>query len=103
MPGNPAADRPSPSATARWSSPFPTTRWTLLGEVRPGVSTRRRKPALEELARTYWKPVHAYIRARWARTDEDALDLTQDFFVWMLQRDIPGRADRRRGMFRALI
>jgi len=85
------ADRPG--------SLFPSTLWTQIlnvGETDAG----KRRAAWEELASRYWKPVYVHIRAQWTRADEEALDLTQSFFAWMIETEFPARADPRRGRFR---
>lgn len=77
---------------------FPSTCWSLfLGD------TLRRTEAAGELARRYWKPIYACIRTTWAATNEDAKDLTQDFFIWMMETDFLGKADPARGRFRAFV
>jgi len=59
---------------------FPPTSWTALGALRDGdEATRRRR--LEDLIARYWKPVYCVIRASWSKSNEDAKDLTQEFFV----------------------
>lgn len=78
---------------------FPSTRWSRL--LAPGEEESARRRAWESLASTYWKPVYAYVRARWARSDDDALDCTQEFFVHLLESDLVERADPVRGRFRA--
>jgi len=78
---------------------FPSTLWTQIlnvGETDAG----KRRVAWEELAARYWKPVYVHIRAQWTRKDEEALDLTQGFFAWMIETEFPARADPRRGRFR---
>jgi RNA polymerase sigma-70 factor (ECF subfamily) len=70
--------------------------------VREGNSDVRRR-AWERLVEQYWKPVYTYVRARWAKSNEDAKDLTQDFFAWMLETDFPARADSGRGRFRVFV
>ena len=83
--------------TSRGGRPaFPTTCWSrILG---PGPADRD----LEALARAYWRPVYGAVRARgWSH--EDAVDATQDFFAWMMQRDLLGRVDPARGRFRAFL
>jgi RNA polymerase sigma-70 factor (ECF subfamily) len=60
--------------------------------------TRRR--ALEELCGRYWKPVYCYIRSRWAKSNEDAKDLTQGFFLSLVEGNalagyLPSRASFR--------
>lgn len=79
---------------------FPSTCWTLfLGN--PGDPNGR--AALERLAQDYWAPVYAYIRSRWTKSNEDAKDLTQAFFLWMLETEFVSRADPSRGRFRAFL
>lgn len=59
--------------------------------------------ALEDLCRRYWKPVYAYARLSWAPSNEDAKDLTQAFFAWILEGE-PLRSYRpERGGFRPFL
>src|SRR5258705_212442 len=78
---------------------FPSTCWS---RVMDGAAGDRRT-ASEELANAYWKPIYAYIRAKWAKTNEDAKDLTQDFFLWMMESGTLSKADPNRGRFRAFV
>jgi len=78
---------------------FPSTLWTQILDVGEADAGKRRA-AWEELAARYWKPVYVHIRAQWSRADEEALDLTQGFFAWMIETGFPTRADPRRGRFR---
>lgn len=78
---------------------FPSTIWSQVLATGRGPSRDR----LGELAERYWWPVHAYVRARWGRSHEDATDLTQEFFAWILERDWIDRADPGRGRFRAFV
>ena len=57
------------------------------------------RAALEEIYRLYCYPVYAFIRRR-GYGRQDAQDLTQDFFVHLLEKGILGRADSQRGRFR---
>ena len=57
------------------------------------------RAALEELYRLYCYPVYAFIRRR-GYGRQDAQDLTQDFFVHLLDKGTLGRADSERGRFR---
>jgi len=80
---------------------FPTTAWsTFLTGTLDGAAGRR---AIETLADKYWKPVYSYIRAKWSKTNEDAKDRTQDFFVWMIESGFLNRADPARGRFRSFL
>ena len=58
--------------------------------------------ALEKLCRMYWYPLYAYIRRR-GHTPADAQDLAQDFFVQLLRKNYPARADRATGRFRSFL
>lgn len=75
---------------------FPSTRWSRILAA-PGARD------LDVLARSYWRPVHAWLGARLRIRDEEAADLTQDAFAWMLATDFFARADPARGRFRALL
>lgn len=58
--------------------------------------------ALSHLCRVYWRPVFTFITRR-GYPPADAQDLTQDFFVHILQSDFFKRADPVRGRFRSLL
>jgi DNA-directed RNA polymerase specialized sigma24 family protein len=77
---------------------FRTTQWGLLAaaSVEGGAEART---ALEELYRLYCYPVYAFVRRR-GHSRHDAQDLTQDFFVHLLEKGTLGRVDRQRGRFR---
>jgi RNA polymerase sigma-70 factor (ECF subfamily) len=80
---------------------FPSTRMDCERFQDPARPEYRR--ALEELCRRYWKPVYLYARLSWARSNEDAKDLTQAFFEWILDGE-PLRGYRpQRGGFRAFL
>jgi RNA polymerase sigma-70 factor (ECF subfamily) len=58
--------------------------------------------ALGELYRIYWYPLYAYIRRR-GHTPEEAQDLTQGFFLHLLEHKTLGRADPLKGKFRSCL
>jgi RNA polymerase sigma-70 factor (ECF subfamily) len=78
---------------------FPSTCWSRL--IARDSGTHR--PDLETLAQAYWRPVHAWLRLNLRGGAEDAADVAQDFFVWMMQSDFLERADPARGRFRAYL
>ncbi|MBN1346315.1 MAG: hypothetical protein JXQ73_26745, partial [Phycisphaerae bacterium] len=80
---------------------FPTTHWSLLAEVR-GELTPAHRVVLNLMIERYWKPVYCYVRRR-GFGNEDAKDLTQEFFSSWLQRDVFGRVDPSRGRFRSFM
>ena len=82
---------------------FATTRWSLIlsGADSKGAEKETRA-ALAELCRIYWRPIFAFISRR-GYSAEDAEDLTQDFFVMILEGDWLQHADPSRGRFRSLL
>lgn len=60
------------------------------------------KAALSDLCSAYYAPVFAFIRW-YARDEESARELTQEFFARLLARESLGPVDPRRGRFRAYL
>lgn len=58
---------------------------------------------LEDLCRRYWRPVYAYVRISWGRSNEDAKDLTQAFFAWILEGEPLRNYQPERGGFRPFL
>jgi RNA polymerase sigma-70 factor (ECF subfamily) len=81
---------------------FPQTLWDVLCRARDSDAGVRRE-GLEELCRQYWKPVYRYVRVAWVKTNEDAKDLTQAFFLWLTQGETLSRYDPERASFRAYL
>jgi RNA polymerase sigma factor (sigma-70 family) len=87
------------------SSPtrFATTRWSVvLSCVDSGEQKETARQALGELCRIYWRPIFAFISRR-GYSVADAQDLTQDFFLMVLEGNLLALADPCRGHFRALL
>jgi RNA polymerase sigma factor (sigma-70 family) len=80
---------------------FLTTQWGLVVAAST-EGTAEARIALEELYRLYCYPVYAFIRRR-GHGRQDAQDLTQDFFVHLLEKGTLGRADPERGRFRSFL
>ena len=80
---------------------FATTQWGLVTTASAEGAAEARA-ALEALYRTYCYPIYAFIRRR-GYDRQDAQDLTQDFFVHLLEKGTLGRADRQRGRFRSFL
>ena len=93
---NPSVN-PDGSATAS----FPTTHWSLI--IRAGTpASSQARAALEELCSAYWYPLYAFIRRKGNAPDR-ALDLTQDFFARLLEKDMLTSVDQRKGRFRSFL
>lgn len=78
---------------------FPETTLGVISTLHESESPSCRS-GLEEFCRRYWKPVYGYVRVVLARTNEDAKDLTQGFFVWLLEGDPLRSFDPERGSLR---
>ena len=82
---------------------FNTTRWSvILASADVHTGDQKAAEALAQLCRIYWRPIFAFV-ARRLHSQEDAEDLTQDFFVMVLTGDLLRRADPERGRFRSLL
>lgn len=82
-------------------SDFQTTCWTLVLTAHNGGEDDR-SAALERLCRAYWPPAFAYIR-RCGHPEEEARDLTQEFFARLLSKNWLEAADPGRGKFRSFL
>lgn len=87
-----------PTPSTDW---FATTHWTLVAAAGDQNSPAA-LAALEELCRTYWHPLYAYVRRR-GHSREDAEDLTQGFFARLLERNDLAGLQSDRGRFRAFL
>ena len=98
-PGHTASRNTMPT----WSGPsqFPMTRWTLVVAA-ADPQRKEARPALVSLCESYWYPLYAYVRRRGYPADQ-AQDLTQQFFIRVLEGRYLDRADPEKGRFRAFI
>jgi RNA polymerase sigma factor (sigma-70 family) len=80
---------------------FHTTRWTLL-MVSAQSQAAGGKAALSELCSIYWYPLYSFARRR-GYTPHDAQDLTQGFFLHLLEHRALTQADRLKGKFRSFL
>lgn len=76
---------------------FPQTRWSLILEA--GTANPQ---ALATLCQDYWHPLYVYAR-REGSSVEDAEDLTQSFFAYILSKDFFQQAQPERGRLRTLL
>jgi RNA polymerase sigma-70 factor (ECF subfamily) len=93
------------AAIGREPSPdrFATTRWSVvLSCADSGTATGTAREALAQLCQTYWRPIFAFICRR-GYSVPDAQDLTQDFFLMVLEGNLLDLADPARGRFRSLL
>jgi RNA polymerase sigma-70 factor (ECF subfamily) len=80
---------------------FATTHWTVV--LAAGQRhTPQSDHALEQLCRTYWFPLYAFVRRR-GHAKEDAEDLTQTFFARFLGKNYLTGLSAEHGRFRAFL
>jgi RNA polymerase sigma factor (sigma-70 family) len=80
---------------------FDKTRWSMVFEA-----MQSRAPcapqALAELCRRYWQPLYTFARRR-GRSPEDAQDLVQGFFEYLIGSRGLATVDRSKGRFRSFL
>jgi DNA-directed RNA polymerase specialized sigma24 family protein len=81
---------------------FPPTRGSVLEAAR-SERPEERERALETLAAAYWRPVYVTLRLKWHREHEEACDLTQSFFVHLVETKVLERFDPSRGRLRTYL
>src|SRR5947207_2246595 len=80
---------------------FLTTHWSVVLAAKQNSSTEA-DAALEQLCRTYWWPLYAFVRRR-GYSEHDAQDLIQEFFARLLAKDFLQGVDRSKGKFRSFL
>jgi RNA polymerase sigma factor (sigma-70 family) len=79
---------------------FTTTHWSMVLESQGHTPAARE--ALEELCRTYWRPIYGFVRREGIRPEE-AKDLTQGFFALILQRKDFQTVRKEKGRLRSFL
>lgn len=80
---------------------FQTTHWSVVLLAGQEQSSGR-AAALEKLCRAYWHPIYAFARRKGCG-EEDAKDLTQQFFSRLLERNDFAGVDPQKGKFRTFL
>ena len=98
-PGSPQRIRPM-ADTQDGGVAFTTTHWSIV------LAAQGRSPAAEEalenLCRTYWRPVYGFVR-RQGVAPEQAKDLTQGFFALLLERRDFDAVRKEKGRLRSYL
>lgn len=81
---------------------FPSTQWSVLLAATDPQAPEYRE-GIERLLGLYWRPVYMYVRTAWARSNEDAKDLTQEFLSRLAEEGRIGHYDKEKGRFRAYL
>lgn len=80
---------------------FPKTSWTILAAATMNGG-REEAEALNQLCRDYWRPVKIIIQGRGAPA-ERVEDLTQEFFMQLMEKGFFKKADPQQGSFRSFM
>lgn len=81
---------------------FPPTRHSIVAGAQSRDPDSRRQ-AFDVLVTAYWKPVYKYLRLKWQASDEDARDLTQEFFARAFEKAYFQRYDPAKARFRTYL
>jgi RNA polymerase sigma-70 factor (ECF subfamily) len=92
---------PGPEPTTAERAGFTSTHWSVVLAAGQDTSAEKSQ-ALERLCRTYWYPLYAFVRRRGYPPDE-AQDLTQSFFLRLLDKQYLKAVDRTKGKFRSFL
>jgi RNA polymerase sigma factor (sigma-70 family) len=80
---------------------FHTTKWTVV-LLSAQSQASGSEQAFAELCQLYWYPLYGFIRHR-GYSPEDAQDLTQGFFLHLLEKKTLSRVERSKGKFRSFL
>ncbi len=80
---------------------FPNTQWTELAHATLHGDEAGRA-ALDALCRNYWEPVRQFVLQRGWPQDE-APDLAQSFFLFLMEKGMLHKAEREKGRFRSFL
>ena len=80
---------------------FHTTRWTMVMKAAQSQALGGQS-ALAELCRLYWYPLYIFARRR-GHSPDDAKDLTQGFFLHVVEHRAFTGVDRLKGKFRSFL
>jgi RNA polymerase sigma factor (sigma-70 family) len=86
---------------AEGAASFHTTRWTIVMKAAQSQA-QGGQSALAELCRLYWYPLYIFARRR-GHSPDDAQDLTQSFFLHVVERRAFTGVDRLKGKFRSFL
>ena len=93
--------KPDEKSCSEDAAQFRTTHWTVIMLAAQSKNSAG-KAALAELYQLYWSPLYAFARYR-GYSPQDAQDLTQGFFIHLIEHETLIRADPLKGKFRSFL
>jgi len=94
----------NPEQIPRESAPhqhFATTQWSLVLSAADRTSPRWQQ-SLAELCGAYWYPLYAFVR-RQGKSPQEAEDLTQEFFLALVEKEFLAATGPEKGRFRTFL
>jgi RNA polymerase sigma factor (sigma-70 family) len=79
---------------------FNTTHWSVVLQAQD--ESPAAQEALEDLCRTYWRPIYGFVRREGSRPEE-AKDITQGFFALILERKDFSSVRQEKGRLRSFL
>jgi RNA polymerase sigma factor (sigma-70 family) len=80
-----------------------TTHWSVVSDFAlEQTAPDRAEAALTRLCRDYWPPLYRFVR-RNGYSRDDAKDLTQGFFAYLIEKRVYADPDRSKGRFRTFL
>jgi RNA polymerase sigma-70 factor (ECF subfamily) len=101
MSADPTAASPNLPPDRAAGGNFATTQWSLVLSAGDKSSPRWRE-SLAELCRVYWYPLYAFIRRR-GKAAAEAEDLTQEFFLRLVEKEFLHATGPEKGRFRTFL
>jgi DNA-directed RNA polymerase specialized sigma24 family protein len=98
---NKASDTQQPAGRSPGDGRFVATSWTAVVAAGQGDAPESQR-ALAQLCQDYWRPIYAYVR-RVGHGEDEAKDLTQEFFLELVSKRFIAAADRTKGRFRTFL
>lgn len=89
-----------PGTLREGGASFATTHWSVIAAS--ALDDDVAQAALTQLCRDYWPPLYSFVR-RCGHSPEDAQDIVQGFFTYLLETRAHAKADRARGKFRSFL
>ena len=92
---------PKKSAVDAYAARFRSTQWSVV-LIAARDQTPASQAALAELYQSYWYPLYAHVRRR-GYNPQDSQDLTQGFFLHLLEHGGLAQAAPHKGRFRSFL
>lgn len=100
LPSPPVARDPLTTIGGAGGAEFPETSWSIVAGVGKDADSGARHKGLGALAERYWKPIYCYLRRGMGKSNDDAKELTQAFFLWLTEASVLERYAPDRAAFR---